>query len=418
MKDFVKRVSQKIPKLSSEQLEQVIEALNAENDTLDAIMESLSTGLVIVDGSWHVQQTNKAAERLLPFAARPSEAKVLWKLINDNGISAFLQDCARGQKTNVREEFSLNRDDKIIFVTLSVLPLVQRLRDSDSDRINTRIVGSIIAVDDNTEKRQQDILLHRMESLASLTNLAASVAHEIKNPLGAISIHIQLLQKAVKKSREGNGKLPDEKFLEHYLDVVTEEIENLNSIVLDFLFAVRPVQASLALYEADALVKKTVDFFQPEFESRCMHVVTRLGGQNARLLLDEKLFRDVLLNLAQNALAAIEQRRGTAVVEDGFVGQLMVESTVKRDTYCLTFADNGCGMDGQTASRIFEPYYTTKANGTGLGLTMAYKIIKELRGDIRVRSSIGQGTVFTITIPVPQKQTMLLTGGCADEVCP
>ena len=243
-----------------------------------------------------------------------------------------------------------------------------------------------------------------MDSLQSLTNLAASVAHEIKNPLGAISIHIQLLQKAVKKCRSGDGNLPDEKFMEKYLEVVNEEIDNLNRIVMDFLFAVRPVKSQLILSNPDDVIGKTVEFFRPELEDNKISLDVELCKET-RLLIDEKLLREVIVNLIQNAKAAVLSR----VDEDG--ARVVVKSFVKQDNYILTVADNGCGMDNDTCDHVFEPYYTTKSNGTGLGLTTVYKIIKEFRGEISVTSELKRGTVFTVSLPVPQKSTMLLEGG-------
>ena len=230
MKDFVKKVSQKLPKLSSEQVEQLIEDLKAEYEQLDSIMESLSTGLIIVDADWHLELTNKAAERLIPFTVRPSDYRgdfvPVWQMIDDTSLASFLQNCAQKNSSHEDSEFSFVQDSNVRFVSVKVTPLVRK----------SAISGSIISVSDITEKRQQEIILHRMESLASLTSLAASVAHEIKNPLGAISIHIQLLQKAVKKARESDGLLPSQKFMENYLAVINEEIDNLNKIVLDFLW--------------------------------------------------------------------------------------------------------------------------------------------------------------------------------------
>ncbi len=424
MKDFVKKASQKISKLSDEQLGQLIEDLNEENSTYDAILESLSTGLIILTSDWKILQINKAAERLLPFYMRPSEkeAEEVWSYIAVEDIAVFLKTCAQEQKSNVSEEFSFQVSEKTHFVTISILPLVTKKRGDKS--IQTKIVGSIITIEDNTEKRQQEILLHRMESLASLTNLAASVAHEIKNPLGAISIHIQLLQKAVKKSREGNGKLPQKKFMEDYLAVINEEIDNLNKVILDFLFAVRPVQATMGLCNVDSLIEKTANFFLPEFESKSVSLTLHLCHTESRLLIDEKLFRDVIINILQNSLSAIETRYPPRKIKENekpnvchglTCGSLVIESGVKNERYILTIADNGCGMDEETLKRIFEPYYTTKANGTGLGMTMCYKIIKEFQGDIDVQSVLGHGTVFTIQLPIPQKDKKLLVSKLSED---
>jgi len=409
MKDFVKKVSKKISKLSEAQLAALFEDLNSENDVLNSLVESLSTGLVIVDENYCIMQRNKASERLLPFRSRQAynDQLPVWQLIDDEPLSRFLESCSSEQKTNVSEEFSISSEDGIKFLSVTILPFVQKHWNEATDVVETKIVGYIIAVDDITQKRQQEILLHRMESLASLTNLAASVAHEIKNPLGAISIHIQLLQKAVKKAREGDGMLPKKKFMEDYLDVVNEEIDSLNKIVLDFLFAVRPVQAKMTLCSPDSLIEKFAAFFKPEFEAKNVSLELRLSKNSTRLLIDEKLFREMIVNIVQNALAAITQRFSSA--SDGFAhGELIIESCVKKEHYFLTFADNGSGMDSETSSHIFEPYYTTKSNGTGLGLTTVYKIVKEFRGDIDVKSVLGHGTVFTITLPVPQSGVKLL----------
>lgn len=416
MSEFVRKISQKLSKLSPEQLERVIESVNGENKTLSSALESLSTGLVLVDGDFRLIRANKAAERLVPFKKRLSGDKAgespLWELVDDEYISGFLHKCAAGSKTNVSEEFSLSAGDKTRFITIKIVPLVEKQVNEDGKAFDTTIAGSVITAEDITERTQQEIMLHRMESLAGLTNLAASVAHEIKNPLGAISIHIQLLQKAVRKSREGDGMLPKEKFMEDYLAVINEEIDNLNKIVVDFLFAVRPLQVNMSLSDPDGLLEKIAGFFMPEFESKGVSVVLHLCKAAPRLLIDEKLFRELVINLAQNALAAIEER--FAVVPDASgsgteeTGTLLIESCVKDGKYILNIADNGAGMDDKTASKIFEPYYTTKATGTGLGLTMVYKIVKEFKGDIDVKSVKNHGTVFTISLPVPQKETMLL----------
>lgn len=117
-------------------------------------------------------------------------------------------------------------------------------------------------------------------------------------------------------------------------------------------------------------------------------------------MLDVALFKQVIMNLAQNAVDAMKNG-----------GILGIYTQVKNDHFIITVADTGEGMDEKTYNRIFEPYFTTKAKGTGLGLTMVYKIIKESAGEIDVRSFPGKGTVFTISLPVPQKDRRSLEFG-------
>ena len=409
MQEFSKRVSQKLSKLSDAQIQKVLDEVSAENAGYEAIIESLSTGLVIVDTAWRLLKVNKAAQRYIPFKTLSDEEGLpVWRLIADQDIALFLRQCGENDRTNCSEEYTLSTSGgSVRFVDISVMPLVQK----------KELTGSIVTIDDVTEKRNQEILLHRMEALAGLTNLAAGVAHEIKNPLGAISIHIQLMQKAIKKKRAGDGRLPEPKFAEQYLEVVNEEIDRLNKIVVDFLMAVRPISATLELVEPNKLLDGFVAFFRPEFAEKGIALETKFCADCPRLLLDQKLFREVIVNLAQNALAAITEKfpdcggKGRTNGESyaSCRGKLAICTAVKEDRYILRFSDNGSGMSEETAARIFEPYFTTKANGTGLGLAMVYKIIKEFSGDITVQSKEGEGTEFVITLPVPQKDRRLLT---------
>ena len=189
--------------------------------------------------------------------------------------------------------------------------------------------------------------------------------------------------------------------MEKYLAVVNEEIDNLNKIVVDFLFAVRPVSANLELKDPDKLLERFRDFFLPEFQQKKIRFTTRLCNKSVRLLIDEKLFREVIVNLTQNAIAAIDEKNSGD-------GELEIITELKNDIFVIRIKDNGQGMPENILSHVFEPYYTTKANGTGLGLTMVYKIIKEFSGDIQVTSVCGEGTVFEIKLPVPQMETKLI----------
>ncbi len=391
MRRYAKRLAQKVAKLSNEQVESLLDMVLEENETLDAVMESLNTGLLICDKAGNLLLTNKTAERLLPFnatrvslAEQRGQTTPVWNIIADSDISAFLRSVYEKPKNQTSEEFTLETaGGSVRIIVVTALPLVQK----------KRVTGTLIQIEDVTDARNQQTLLRRMESLASLTNLAASVAHEIKNPLGAISIHIQLIQKALKKARAGDGMLPDRKFVENYLDVVNEEIDRLNKIIVDFLFAVRPIQAKLEPVNPNEIIISLMEFMKPEFDKAKVDLKLELLDKPPNLMLDVALFKQVIMNLAQNAVAAMKNG-----------GLLGINTQIKNDHFIITVADTGEGMDEQTCSRIFEPYFTTKANGTGLGLTMVYKIIKESAGEIDVRSFPGEGTIFTISLPIPQKE--------------
>ena len=260
MRGYVKRVKQKAEKLSKEQVLSLFETIAEENESLYSVLESLSTGLLIINDDFQLLRYNTIVESWLPFTQhlediQGTEIRV-FECIDDEDIAAFLRKCMEKDITNSSEDFStVTPGGSVRFITITISPLVSE----------GELSGKVILVRDITEKKNQDVLLHRMENLANLTNLAAGMAHEIKNPLGAISIHIQLIQKALEKARENQDKLPAKKFVENHIDVVNEEIDHLNKLVMDFLLAVRPIKAQLELKNPDKVIENLVNFFTPEF---------------------------------------------------------------------------------------------------------------------------------------------------------
>jgi signal transduction histidine kinase len=286
-------------------------------------------------------------------------------------------------------------------LSISVLPLVT----------DYQVTGSLIYIEDITEKRTKEAHLRRAESLASLTTLAAGVAHEIKNPLGSLSIHIQLIQKAMASNKEmyltahpagtdSMGKDPSAYFdlLDKYLAVVNEEIDRLNRIVVDFLFAVRPMDMNLRTGDINAFIRELTQFVWYELEQAHIECVLELDEAIPFISFDERYMKQALLNLIKNAMAAMPTG-----------GALTVKTEVKDGDLCISIRDTGVGIPEENLSKIFEPYFTTKETGSGLGLTLVFKIIREHRGEILVKSREGEGTCFMLTLPIPQKERRLIS---------
>lgn len=409
MQSYKKRIAQKAEKLSKEQLLKLLEDTFEENESLYSILESISAGMMIVDNNFCLMRSNTILESRLAFKTHLEDAKSsripIWEIIEDEEIAEYFKKTAEKEITNSTDDFTISTSGgSVRFITITMTPLMHK----------NMLSGRIILVRDITEKKNQEVLIHRMENLANLTNLAAGMAHEIKNPLGAISIHIQLIQKALEKAR-CNDSLPAKKFLEDHIDVVNDEIDHLNKLVMDFLLAVRPVKATLELKDPAKIIENVVDFIKPEFKSKKINVEFTKPEKPQRILLDEKLCRDVIMNLAQNSLAAINTKFENNIIEANFESENFTEESFfkidcayNENKYVIRLIDNGCGMNSETVGKIFEPYFTTKANGTGLGMTMVYKIVKEFSGDIQVESEEGTGTIFTLIFPIPQKDKKLL----------
>jgi PAS domain S-box-containing protein len=382
MREFIRRALQKTSRMNSDQIQSLLSLVTEEYEMLDAVLDSLATGVIVCD-SFHIMiQNNKAATRILPIEYHDIQDKPVWLCIRDSAISAYVQETIENQESVTSREFILEETGGTRFLDISVMPLVR----------SKSVRGTIITIEDITGKKNEEMRSRRFESLASLTNLAATVAHEIKNPLGSISIYVQLLRKSL--VRHG---ISDDPQIKKSLDVVNEEIERLNKIIVDFLFAVRPLRFEFAPLDVNALVRALSDFFAEEMKTARIVLTLELGEGLPLIQGDERFIRQMFINLVKNAMSAMPNG-----------GTIRIGTKLAEDMLVIKVEDNGSGIPAAMLHKIFEPYYTTKVDGTGLGLTMTYKVVKEHGGDIRVQSEEGHGTCFTIMLPVLRRAQKLI----------
>lgn len=382
MSRFVKKALEKSARLDKPQLEALLAQVVDEHELYEASLHSLPSGVVVLDPGHRVLFHNRAAERLLPFVPGfDTIEKPLWTLLRDPDVAGFLRQALETEQTSLTREFVLDSAAGPRVLSFGLMPLV----------LEGRIQGTMFLVQDVTERKSRESRLRRAESLASLTTLAAGVAHEIKNPLGSMGIHIQLIQRALKA-----GKI-DKAALGHDLDVINEEINRLNGIVVDFLFAVRPMDTTLVLGSLNKTVSDLVEFLEPELEQARIRIILDLTENGDTVLMDERFLKQALLNLVKNSMHAMEGG-----------GTIRFTTRVKPDGVIFKLTDTGAGIPEHLLEKIFEPYFTTKDFGSGLGLTLVYKIVKEHGADIQVDSKIGQGTTVTIAFPPPQRTPALL----------
>jgi PAS domain S-box-containing protein len=400
MRDFIKRALKKLNKLTFEQVQDLLVSSAAEIDRLETVLDSLNQGLLVCDTRHHVVMVNKYTERFLAVSHHEYENEPVWALAKDGKIREFLEAALTNGDRVEEREFDAEVKGIPRLLSISVLPLVR-------DR---KVSGSLIHVEDITEKRGKEARLRRAENLASLTTLAAGVAHEIKNPLGSLSIHVQLIQKALAANREmffrahpegvdGIDQQPSAYFdmLDKYIAVINEEIDRLNRIVVDFLFAVRPMDMDCREGNINTLIEELVEFVKYELDRAGIECALELDKNLPDTEFDERYMKQALLNLIKNAIAAMPQG-----------GRLTVKTGGTDTEIRIGVCDTGIGIPEENLPKIFEPYFTTKDTGSGLGLTLVFKIIKEHKGEVIVKSRKGEGSCFIITLPVPQKETRLL----------
>ncbi|MDR2418623.1 MAG: PAS domain-containing protein [Treponema sp.] len=403
MRQFIRRTLQKLNKLTVEQIRDLLFSAAAEIDRLETVLDSLIEGILVCDTEHNLVLANKYAERFLSLNASEG-TKPIWTQIQDDIVAMFFETTLQNGDRVQEQEFDVEVNGKQRLLSFDVLPLVR----------NWQVCGSLIYIEDITEKRSKEALMRRMENLASLTTLAAGVAHEIKNPLGSLSIHIQLIQKATNTNKEAYFKEHGSddstemaryfKLLDKYLAVVNEEIDRLNHIVVDFLFAVRPMDMDLRKGDINEIIRELISFVGVELEQAHIASELRLAKDLPAINFDERHIKQVLLDLIKNAIAAMSE---------GGVLTVITEAT---DTEVfISISDTGVGIPEENLSKIFEPYFTTKATGSGLGLTLVFKIIREHQGEITVKSRPSEGTCFTISLPVPQKERRLIGYGSDKE---
>jgi signal transduction histidine kinase len=226
--------------------------------------------------------------------------------------------------------------------------------------------------------------LHQAEKLSALGKLGAGVAHEIRNPLNAISLAVQRLRKEFRPD-DPDRREPYERITQ----ILRDEIQRLNSIVEEFLSLSRTSKLDLRPQPVIPLLEKTLSLFQEEAESRGVELRRRWDGGEVAVRMDGHKMEQALLNILRNALESTMQE-GVVVVSCDQPREGMMRIRIR---------DNGRGIPEGEAGRIFEPFHTTKSSGVGLGLAIAHEIIAAHGGEIRVTSRSGVGTTFEILLP-------------------
>jgi signal transduction histidine kinase len=380
MGDFLEWINNNPGEFTPDQLRELLISAAGKINRLETVADSINVGILVCDEKHLIIMANKCARRFLSLTY--FEKDKIWNAVLDEQIAGFFKDTLLENSIVHDREIELFQYDRNRLLSVNIVPLVQ----------NRKITGSLIYMEDITEKRKKESRLRRAENLASLTTLAAAVAHEIKNPLGSISIHLQLLQKTIKKKYDSSGKSTD-----RYFKVLKEEIERLNRIIVDFLFAVRPMSLELRVGNINSLISEVIDFTRYEMEKQGIRCFTELDENIAPVLIDKRYMKQAILNLIKNSQTAMA---------DG--GILTIATKYADNEIQISISDTGTGIKKDDIVKIFEPYFTTSETGTGLGLTLVYKIIREHHGEISVSSTEENGAVFEITLPVYQKEKRLI----------
>jgi PAS domain S-box-containing protein len=378
---FISRIRARIGKLDKDILRELVLRFAEEREFFEVILNSMNEGVLVTDEQDRVQYANRTAARLLGRSIRGLRGNPVLEGIESIDFYNLVKRAFENNERVRNKEVSLYYPaDRILNV--NIFPLMS----------GTDVSGRVVIFMDITQEKEEEQRLRRAESMAALSSITAGIAHEIKNPLGALDIHLQLLEKVL----DGDAP-PDRERMHRYLEVVREEVGRLNGIVVDFLDAVRPLRSNPRKTVVGTLLEEVAAFWGPVLQGRGIHLDVVQEELPLEANVDPDLLRQAIANLVKNA--------GEAIAEDG-----LVKLSARREGEYLEIQveDNGCGIEQERLGRIFEPYHTTKSAGTGLGLTIVYRIVKEHGGTIHVESAPGVGTRFAVRIPLWGKGRKLL----------
>lgn len=407
--NFLDKLLGRLPRLDKEGLQTVVERLANERAFLETLFNTIEDGVLVVDSQGRIAYFNDAAVRLvgLPLSA---EGQSISRFLPELDWEHIADMDRRGGTRVARHEFEINYPRQR-FLNVYAAPLDTEKRGGS---------GVALIIHDATETRAKTAEAVESERTQALTLLAASVAHEIGNPLNALSIHLQLLEREAKKLRKivpeirdlagrNRTRLPmaDEALevsmkFERYLAVARGEINRLDYIITQFLGAIRPTAPQLQPASLNEVVGQTIELLRPELENRGIDVEEKLSDRLPVISFDAAQIRQVLVNLCKNAMQAMS--RG---------GLLKLITEPAQDGVWLVVADTGGGIPTELLTRIFEPFYTTKKKGSGLGLMIVQRIIRDHGGRIELESNVGSGTTFRIWLPSGEGMPRLLASPAA-----
>ena len=387
---FLEKLIGRLGKIGPEDVQNYLLRLAQEKGFLETVFNAIQEGIIVTDSSGKITYMNDGACELFGLDAEDSIGKKLDERVR--GLDWHSLTRSGGPVTRDLEIFyPSNR-----FINFYIVPLIieHRAEDVQADGVGHQ-VGYAIILRDITESRRTAEKTIESERLNALTLLAAGVAHEIGNPLNSLNIHLQLMERAARKLE---GQERNE--LEQSIKVARDEIGRLDSIVTQFLRAIRPSKPQLQPANINAIVEETLRFFAPEIEARDIVVESEPRSDLPLVQIDRDQMKQAFYNIIKNSFEAMKRR-----------GILRIRTDMDDSHVRVSFTDNGGGMSAEALSRVFEPYYTTKSSGSGLGLLIVRRIVREHGGELAIESAEGKGLTLTIRLPFKDQRVRMLEAG-------
>ena len=379
---FLDRLIERLDRLDPASLQVHFLRLAQERGLLETIFQSIQEGVIVVDREARVTYSNRASEQMIGVNLESDRGRPVARFLGEFDWDRILRFDTEEWTRIITHEIEVTYPDHR-FLSFYVVPLSYQEGDGQ---------GAVVILRDVTHVREREADMLESERLDAVKLLAAGVAHEIGNPLNALNIHLQLLEREIRR-------IPDEHQaeLKELADVARNEVTRLDLIISQFLRALRPTKPKLLPARIDTILKESLVLLKQEIENRNIDVEIECGDALPEIRVDRDQIKQAFFNVIRNAFQAMP---------DG--GKLTITLSAS-DRYLVTgFRDTGVGIKPEDFARIFEPYHTTKEKGSGLGLMIVQRIVQDHGGQVEVESKEGEGTEFTILLPLADRRMRLL----------
>ncbi|HNW41839.1 MAG TPA: ATP-binding protein [Opitutaceae bacterium] len=379
------RVLGRLDTLDSVNLANLVQRLARERGLFEDIFNALQEGVLVITADGEIEYANAAAHRLIGLGDGTLAGETLWRLVP--GLRPSLGDVDDDAAMPVvAREFALTYPEPRV-VRLYMVPF------RSDGRVASRRFA-VILNDITRDKATTEELLEN-ERTSSILMLAGSVAHELGNPLNSLTIHLQLIERRLKKQKSTR----ETESLTDSISICREEVKRLDGIISNFLNAIRPQPPDLAEMRVVEVLSEVLHFQQRELTDRGITVEAETSDDLPPIMGDRNQLKQVFFNITKNAMEAMEPG-----------GHLRIKTRADDDSVFLLFGDTGSGIKQEDLMKLFQPYHTTKPGGTGLGLMIAQRIMREHGGQIGVESKEGVGTLITLQFPRKDRRVRMLKG--------
>ena len=404
---FDDKLIARLGKLDADQVQNYLARLLAQRQFLQTIFDHLDEGVIVTDARLAIFFVNRKARSMLGW---PRDRNLLGEDLGERlAANHPLRDVIQSLRGRLRaiEGYEIPYGPrKARTLSVSTLPMKgQGVAEADEEKEDSLL---IILLHDVTERHRRQSEQARARRLTSLATLTSGIAHEIKNPLNSLNIHAQILRDEARLAAVGGAALDAAK-VRRASEVIIEESARLAHIVEQFIQAARPGPARFETRELRPLLEDLERIFRAECEQKGIRFSISTDPELPPLPIDEHQLIQALRNLLRNAIDALVERVEAARKNgDEFEPRLELAARLEGDHVDLVVGDNGPGIGEEALEHIFEPYFTTKFGGSGLGLMIVYRIVSEHRGALHVDTRPGEGTRFIISLPMQKRPVRLL----------